>query len=406
MKDKINKLFSQSNINTITNYGELALKVADIITRISHKPKKTDYLALGLTSFSVISEIYNKSRSSSENGKIFFIQSYLDKDKEWEESWELCRFQKFLPEGKLLFKDNKIEVFETTINNTKLFYGRYGAGSGIYKGQLITLYHEKGKKQEITTLLREKIWKYFISKKIHISLQSYNDDSDYFIIPEFYSSSKIRKLEDRIEKFLEKNVKRSIILHGPPGAGKTTFAKFISNKKKIKTVRLTIEFFSNEYSLYTGGNDTEKHKMALDFIKNLQPELLIIDDIDRVDPGRQNELLTFLEEVPKYCKIVIFSANHKNKITKALLRPGRVDEHYFINGTEEEMLEKILGEEDKDLFPLMKDYPVAYVWEYKKRKEVLGKETARKELDELTERVKENLEEYKKTFETTEKDEE
>lgn len=406
MKDKLNKLFSQNNINTIMDYGELALKVADIITRISHKPRKTDYLALGLTSFSVASEIYKKSLKTGKGDNFAFIQSFLDKDKEWEESWELCRFQKFLPEGKLFFKDKKIEVFEIKVNNTKLLYGRHGEETGIHKGQIITLYHEKGKKEEITTLLQKEIWKYFISKKIHISLQSYDDDADYFIIPEFYSSSKIRKLEDRIEKFLEKNIKRSIILHGPPGTGKTTFAKFISNKRNMKTIRLTIEFFSNGNFLYVGGDDKEKHKIALDFIKNLQPDLLIIDDIDRVDLEQQNELLTFLEEAPKYCKIVIFSANHKNKITKALLRPGRVDEHYFINGTEEEMLEKILGEDDKDLFPLMKDFPIAYVWEYKKRKDVLGKEIARKELDELTERVNENLEEYKETFGTTEKDEE
>jgi SpoVK/Ycf46/Vps4 family AAA+-type ATPase len=140
------------------------------------------------------------------------------------------------------------------------------------------------------------------------------------------------------------DVDNGLLLSGPPGCGKTTFARALSNS-------LGAHLVVGSYSAWIGQRDGHQGTLlrgmrdAFKEAREKSPSILLIDEIDnfpqrgslgRADHdewnrGIVNGLLECLDgAVERPGVIVIGATNHADGIDTALLRPGRLDRHIEI----------------------------------------------------------------------------
>ena len=128
-----------------------------------------------------------------------------------------------------------------------------------------------------------------------------------------------------------------VLLHGPPGSGKTLMAESLPASLGVAMVRLTgPELFSKYYG------ETEKRlREKFDEAKAASPCVLLIDELDSVAPKRDNgggsdqerrliaSLLTLLDSLhheDRDKRLVVVAATSKlGNVEPALRRPGRLD---------------------------------------------------------------------------------
>ena len=126
------------------------------------------------------------------------------------------------------------------------------------------------------------------------------------------------------EKFREinKNIKvlykRGILLYGPPGCGKSSM---------LSIVIRDIVAQGGVALVYQG---TEITAMLVKIIREIQPDmkiLVIIEDLDGIVRGGEEDVLNMLDGVDTSLDSVIFLAttNHMDRLSRRLLRPSRFD---------------------------------------------------------------------------------
>ena len=189
----------------------------------------------------------------------------------------------------------------------------------------------------------------------------------------------VRALRDRLARFLERGVGRSCLLVGPPGTGKSTGIRYLARELGLRSLRVDLSALARTPGVRSGAGGAPGWLETQ--LKHLQPELLILDDLDRVECG--GELLHFLELAAATCKLVLASANATEPMMGAALRPGRFDEVVRVDRLDRDLLAALLGPEDADLAESVADLPIAYVAEFVKRRAALGREQALAELADL-----------------------
>jgi len=197
-----------------------------------------------------------------------------------------------------------------------------------------------------------------------------------------YCHDNFNKLQSYIQAFINKGKSRSILLYGYPGTGKTTTCKILANKLKLKTIVLPL--LELKTMLYI-----ERFKNLFNI---LQPEMVIIDEFDKVGLEENSFIYELLEYLNKNCKVVIATANNINKIKNqpGLIRPGRFDKIIKFNSIDKRVLSDILGEGNQEFLEGVKYWPPAFVQELKNIIDVFGIEKGRKEIPILRKRVLEN----------------
>lgn len=203
------------------------------------------------------------------------------------------------------------------------------------------------------------------------------DEDDTFCA---VSSTKAAELSIYIKKCLDVNVNRSMLFHGSPGTGKSTLARTIVQNLDMNSIRLRLEDIENM------NNST-----ITELIKMLKPDAIIFDDLDR--STRQEVLLETLEYFQRHVPLIIATANNRRNIDEAILRPGRFDELHFIDKLDETVVSSMLGESEQDMLETVKEWPVAFILEYLKRRKFMTKEEAVETTKDLAKRV-ERLKEY------------
>lgn len=135
------------------------------------------------------------------------------------------------------------------------------------------------------------------------------------------------------EKFNKFGITRSsgVLLHGPPGCGKTLIAKAVSNMSHCNFLSIKGPELITKYV-----GDSEKHLRDLfQKAKNLSPCVLFFDEIDSLCSRRGknefgnrivNQILTLLDGIEDRGEVYLIGATNRiDTLDEALMRPGRFD---------------------------------------------------------------------------------
>ncbi len=127
---------------------------------------------------------------------------------------------------------------------------------------------------------------------------------------------------------------RGILLHGPPGCGKTLIAKAIANEIKAHFIPISGPELLSKWH----GQSEENLRRVFEEARKMQPSIIFFDEIDaiaqersaeenlRVDSKFVNQLLTLMDGMESYENVCVIASSNKIKlIDRALLRPGRFD---------------------------------------------------------------------------------
>ncbi|MEO0462264.1 MAG: CDC48 family AAA ATPase [Pseudomonadota bacterium] len=131
---------------------------------------------------------------------------------------------------------------------------------------------------------------------------------------------------------------KGVLLHGPPGTGKTRLAQAVANESDA-------EFFSINGPEIMGSGYGESEKRLRDVFEEATraaPAIVFIDEIDSIAPKRSGvpgeaekrlvaQLLTLMDGLEARTNLVVIAAtNRPDAIDEALRRPGRFDREIVI----------------------------------------------------------------------------
>jgi len=127
---------------------------------------------------------------------------------------------------------------------------------------------------------------------------------------------------------------RGILLHGPPGCGKTLIAQAIANDIDAHFISVKGPELINKYY----GQSEENLRDLFEEARKFGPSIIFFDEFDSIGQSRSgeenlrfdsrivNQLLTLMDGIEDFGNIcVIASTNRPELIDSALMRPGRFD---------------------------------------------------------------------------------
>ena len=144
---------------------------------------------------------------------------------------------------------------------------------------------------------------------------------------------------------------KGVLLHGPPGTGKTRLARAVANESDASFFHIAgPEVMGSAY-----GESEKKLRELFDEAAKAAPSIIFIDEIDSIAPKRGQvtgetekrlvaQLLALLDGLePRQNLIVIAATNRPEAIDEALRRPGRFDREIVIGVPDESGRREILA---------------------------------------------------------------
>lgn len=256
----------------------------------------------------------------------------------------------------------------------------FGAASGKEVIYLIdAVYVERGKESRLKEILRRQLWDRFSGEPIVLTQNRdflRNSSNVRFSVDNLVDALPSDKATQYASEFKEAfavNENRSLLLYGPPGSGKSTIARQTSKLLDLLSFRLRVDNLNADANL------------LYEIIELFQPGCIILDDFDRAH--NPEHLLDMIAHIRRHVKLVIATANNRDKIDEAVLRPERFDELGFIKNLDQNVVRSMLGDVPDDVFEKVKDWPIVFIKEYVRRCKWLSPQRAQESLEELAARV-------------------
>ncbi|KAL5538253.1 hypothetical protein UlMin_042242 [Ulmus minor] len=150
--------------------------------------------------------------------------------------------------------------------------------------------------------------------------------------------------------------KRSYLLYGPSGTGKTSFVAAMANF-------LSYDVYDIDLSKIRDDSD-----LKLLLLQTTSKSVIVIEDLDRFLTEKSpaisfSGVLNFMDGVLNSCcaeeRILVFTTNGKDNIDPAILRPGRVDVHIHFPLCDfsafKNLASNYLGVKEHKLFPQVEE---------------------------------------------------
>ena len=144
---------------------------------------------------------------------------------------------------------------------------------------------------------------------------------------------------------------RGVLLHGPPGTGKTRLAQAVANESDAHFVLINgPEIMGSGY-----GESEKRLREVFEEAGKSAPSIIFIDEIDSITPKRTqvhgeaekrlvSQLLTLMDGLQSLSNVVVIAAtNRPDAIDEALRRPGRFDREIVIGVPDEAGRREILA---------------------------------------------------------------
>ena len=144
---------------------------------------------------------------------------------------------------------------------------------------------------------------------------------------------------------------KGVLLHGPPGTGKTRLARAVANESDANFFHINgPEIMGSAY-----GESEKRLREVFEEAAKAAPSIIFIDEIDSIAPKRGQvtgeaekrlvaQLLTLMDGLePRQNLVVIAATNRPDAIDEALRRPGRFDREIVIGVPDESGRREILG---------------------------------------------------------------
>lgn len=133
-------------------------------------------------------------------------------------------------------------------------------------------------------------------------------------------------------------IPNGMLLYGPPGCGKTFFAKHFAEEVGFNFMMVTPSTLKSRYVNATQENIAKMFKEA----EENAPTIIFIDEMNELVPNREgdvhemsrsavNEMLAQMDRTGEKGIFIIGATNYPNMIDPAILRAGRLDKKYYLS---------------------------------------------------------------------------
>lgn len=194
----------------------------------------------------------------------------------------------------------------------------------------------------------------------------------------------IRSVHARAKKFWDAGMSRVYLLDGEPRSGKTTSCLRFVQAFDARAIVVDAWALVSPKAPHSVKGLFLGHWEAITFAR---PDVLIINDPDRLNKEQQVRLLSMLEDARSWARAVFVTTNDASKLLDAIRGPGRVDDLIESHGLSRAEVDAIMGTLGSEAVrQRLVGWPVMYVVDARDRLKILG-DDAIAEIDILESRL-------------------